>query len=168
MPPARDTPRPPPPPQIDRRVRLYRWQWVGLPLLLLVPVLALFGVFGNTRAAVANAGGPLAIDVEYPTRFRFSETQDMYVRVANRSAIPLDTVTVAFDTGYMSGFAAPTFRPDIARAYEVELTHLKPGETRLITVELKGKEYWSREGRIAAWHTGPDTVSVAVSTLIFP
>jgi hypothetical protein len=36
-----DTQCPPPPPEVRRRVMLHGAQWIGIPLLMVVPVLAL-------------------------------------------------------------------------------------------------------------------------------
>ena len=168
MTPSEKPPQPPPPPEIDRHFRLYPWQWIGLPLLVLIPILALFGVFGHTWADVRDAGADVEMEVRYPTRFRYKELQAMYVRVRNRSDRMLDTVTVAFDTGYINRFSTVTFKPDISRAYEVELTDVVPGEERLITVEIQGEAYWRHRGSITGWHSGADTAEVRVSTFIFP
>lgn len=161
-------PQPPPPPEIDRRFRLYPWQWVGLPILVLIPVLALFGVFGHTRGAARAMTSALELDIQYSTRYRFKEIQPMYVRVRNRSDRTLDTVTVAFDTAYVARFSTVTFRPDISRSFEVELTDLRPGEVRLVAVELQGEMYWRHQGLVSSWHAGGDTASARVSTFIFP
>jgi hypothetical protein len=168
MAPEQKAPEPPPPPEIDRRLRLYRWQWVGLPVLVLIPVLALFGVFGHTRGDARAVTGALELDVQYSTRYRFRDIQPMYARVRNRSTAALDTVTVAFDTAYVDRFSTVTFKPDISRAYEVELMDVLPGEVRLVTVELQGERYWGHEGIVSVWHAGGDTASARVSTFIFP
>lgn len=43
-----EVPQPPEVPDIKRRIQLHPWQWIGIPLFLLIPILALFGVFGET------------------------------------------------------------------------------------------------------------------------
>lgn len=168
MTPSEKPPEPPPPPEIDRRLRLYPWQWIGLPILVLIPVLALFGVFGHTWAEVRDAGADVEMEIRYPSRFRYKELQAMYVSVRNRSDRVLDTVTVAFDTAYINRFSTVTFKPDISRAYEVELTDLMPGDVRLIMVEIQGEAYWGHHGAISARHSDSDTAEVHVSTFIFP
>lgn len=160
--------QPPSPPEIQRRFRLYRWQWIGLPALLLIPTLALFGTFGESWAEAADASEELELRIKYSSRFRYKALQEMEVRVLNRSDRLLDTVTVAFDTAYITRFSTVTFTPDVKTAYEVELTDLLPGETRLITVGLQGESYWRHSGSITAGRTGSPPAEVFVSTFIFP
>lgn len=160
--------RPPDPPEIDRRFRLYRYQWIGLPLMMLVPVLALFGVFGQSWDTAAGATAELEMELRYPSRFRYKQLNEMDVYVTNTSGRQLDRVTVAFDTAYINRFSTVTFVPPATGAYEVELTKVEPNERRLIRVELQGEEYWLHRGRIEAWPAGGDTLRLPVRTVVFP
>ena len=150
-------------------MKLHRYQWVGLPLMFLVPVLAVLGVFGETRGREARASAELALRVEYPARYRYKQISALEVFVENVSAGALDTVVVAFDPDYVRRFSTPTFIPSLEEPFEVELLDVKPGETRLVWAELQGERYGRHRGTIEAYRLGSrDTARVPISTLIYP
>lgn len=156
------------PPEIRRRLTLHRLQMVGVPLLALIPLLAMLGVFGETREQVDAAGTDLAIAIEYPTRFRYKTIDPIRVAVTNRTAVELDTVTVLFDVEYLSRFSTPLFIPAATDAYVVPLSSVRPGETRHVYVEIQAETYWRHEGWVAATTGGADTVRVPLATIVFP
>lgn len=153
----------------SRRLSFSRFQRVGLPLLFVVPLLALLGLFGETWDRTEGASDGLALLVEYPTRYRYKQLNTVEVFVENTSAATLDTVVVAFDPAYVRRFSTLSFIPSPKEPFEVELFYVKPGETRLVWAELQGEHYGRHEGTIEAYRPGsPDTARVAVSTLILP
>src|SRR5690606_827994 len=54
-----------------RHLALHRFQWIALPLMFLVPVLALLGLFGESTGQVHDERGALALYADYPTRYRY-------------------------------------------------------------------------------------------------
>jgi hypothetical protein len=162
-----DTPQPPQPPEVGRSLRLYRYQWVGLPVLGLIVVLALLGVFGNTSGEATARGDALALRVEHPTRFRYKEIAPLRVWVTNGSGRTIDTVRVHFATAYVLAFSNASFTPSVTAPFVVELAEVRPGETRLVAGELQAERYGSHEGTVAAV-SASDSVAVAVETLVFP
>ncbi|HEX2167380.1 MAG TPA: hypothetical protein VHG09_09145, partial [Longimicrobiales bacterium] len=56
-----DLPDPPGPPEIERKLSMYRFQLIGLPFLLAIPLLALFGVFGESRSDLRAESGSLEV-----------------------------------------------------------------------------------------------------------
>jgi hypothetical protein len=159
---------PPRAPDIQRRIRFYRWQWIALPPIMLVPVLALFGAFGVSRDTAEAFTPELMVEISYPSRFRYKQIDRIHAFVANRSQRQLDTVTVVFDSAYIARFSTVTFTPSVGRAYEVELTDVQPGERRLISVELQGEEYWRHGGEINVTSGDADTARVRIGTIVFP
>lgn len=156
-------------PEQPRRLRFYRFQWVGLPLVFLVPVLALLGVFGESWGHADAASTELSLRVEYPTRYRYKQTHTVEVFVENVSGGPLDTVVVAFDPTYVRRFSTLTFIPSPKEPFEVELLDVKPGEVRLVRAELQGEHYGRHRGTVEVYRPGSlDTARVSVSTLIYP
>ena len=160
-------PQPPQPPRIRRRFHLAPWRWLGLGVMLLVPVLALFGLFGERWATAERLSTSLLVQVEYPTRYRYKMLNAITVRVRNRSPQALDTVTVAFDTGYVLRFSTVIFTPSVSRAFEVPLTNVAPGETRLVTAEIQGEKYGRHEGTVTVT-AGTDSAAIPVHTTIWP
>lgn len=150
-------------------MKLSRYQWVGIGLIVLVPVLALFEVFGESESQARSANAELAIRVEYPTRYRYKQINTVQVSVQNVSGAPIDTVIVSFDSAYASRFSDVTFIPSAKEPFAVELVDLRPGSTRLVWAELQAERYGRHQGTIKAYRVGgADTASVPVRTIIFP
>ena len=155
------------PPQIRRQFALTRKQRIGIPLLTLVPLLALFGFFGERAATVSVTSASLAVSVRYPERFRYRQVQPLEVSVRNRSARVLDSVDVALDTAYLTRFSSVRITPSPRTAFTVTLLGLAPGEQRLVSAELWGQEYGRHRGHITV-STLNDSAVVAIRTLVFP
>lgn len=160
--------QPPAAPDLPRRLRLYTSQWIGMPLLLLIPVLALFGVFGESRHVVTARTGELAVEAEYPARNRYGMLADLRLAVTNTTAAALDTVTVVLDSAYATRFSSLTAIPDFERAYVIELTDLQPAETRRVRIELEGNEYGLHRGELRVGVRGAGTARLGLDTFIFP
>lgn len=165
----------PQPPPVEKRWAFTRAQKIGVPLIMLLPLLALLGVFGESFETVSDRGETLALEVNYPTRYRYKMLNSLVVTVENIAPQTVPTVTVAFDEAYISQFSTVTFTPSIAEiagdAYYVQLKEVKAGEVRRIVVELQGEKYWWHEGTIAVMPGGTDAatdVAVEVRTLIYP
>lgn len=152
-----------------RRLKLYTAQWIGLPLIFLVPILALLGVFGESREVVEGRSDELRMTVEYPTLYRYKQIDRVQVLVTNESNTTLDTVVVAFDPAYVSRFSTLMFIPSAKVPFDVELLDVGPGQTRRVWAELQGEAYGRHRGTIEAYRQGGlDTARVFVSTVIFP
>ncbi len=162
------------PPELDvpdheRRLRLRPHQWVGIPLLLLVPALAVLGFFGESWDEAEDAAGALALRVEYPSTYRYKQINTIRAVVANRSSAPLDTVIVAFDTAYMGRFSTISMIPAPREPFVLELTEMAPGEEKLVWAEVQAERYGRHRGTIRAWPAGaPDTARVVVSSHVLP
>lgn len=160
-------PDPPKAPDIRRGVSFHTFQWVMIPLLAALPLLALSGVFGERWRTETAAAGPLEITVHYPTAFRYKMINTLTATVTNRSGTVLDTVTVSLDSAYANRFSTVTAIPPFTAAHDVEVVALAPAESRLVRIEMQGERYWRHEGFVRVI-SGTDTASVAVSTIVFP
>lgn len=158
---------PPELPKLRRRLSFGLMQSVGLAVLLLIPILALFRLFGQGEAFVTGQSGQLKITAEYSERLRHGSADVLVAQVTNSGANAMDTVTVIFDSTYMSRLSEPRFTPPVARAFELDLIDIGPGETRRIELDFYAEENWSHEGDILAVHAG-DTARVTVKTFVFP
>jgi hypothetical protein len=157
---------PPQPPEIPRRFRLHKHQMIGLPLIALLPILALFRVFGD-GVEITNASTPsLRVDIEYPQKFKFKQTKVVRVKVTNLSGSTIDTVNVSLDTAYMSRFKYGSITPEPKRAYVVELTELQPQEKEEVVVEIEGRNYGEQRGTIMV-ATETDTIRRPITTYIY-
>ncbi len=168
----RQTPEPPQPPPIERRIQISKLQKIGIPLLLLLPLLALFRVFGETSATAHAANDVLALQVEYPTRYRYKMISPLIVEVTHLAETDPVTVTVEFSRPYMDRFSNVTFLPDVEAitpdSYRVELPDMAAGEARTIAVEIEARQYWQHSGEVTASLEGEPPVSIPLQTWVFP
>jgi hypothetical protein len=88
--------------------------------------------------------------------------------VTNRSTRPIDTITVRLDSSYALRFSTVVFTPAAERAFEVPLTDVAPGETRLVVMEIQGERYGRHRGRLHIETPNGDTLAIPISTMIFP
>ena len=75
----------PQPPDIEKRWVFRTVQKLGVPLIVLIPLLALFGLFGESSRTVSASGAAPALEITYPTRLRYNMTSPLVVSVANIS-----------------------------------------------------------------------------------
>ncbi|HSL43670.1 MAG TPA: hypothetical protein VK897_09580 [Anaerolineales bacterium] len=164
--------QPPQPPSIEPKIRFYPHQLIGIPLMMLIPILALFGVFGQTVSSVDASNPQLQMHVEYPTRFRYKLIDSITVSLFNASNQVIPTVNVHFDRPYIERFSTVTFSPSIKtiteNAYIVEVTDLQPHETRAISVTVQAEKYGKHGGTIWAAPEGSEGLRVQVDTITFP
>lgn len=161
-------PNPPDAPETRRSVSMHTYQWIGIPLLLLVPLLAVLGAFGESWQTARAKAGPLDVTVTYPTKYRYKQINSMEVHVRNTGASVLDTVTVAFDTVYGTRFSTITSVPAFTDAFEVSLVALQPGESRLAWIELQAERYWRHQGDLSITAGAADTIRIPLSTIVYP
>lgn len=166
--PLSDVSPPPEPPQVARSPRLYPYQWVGIPILALIVLLAMLGVFGDSQAEASGRGPSLGLRVIYPTKFRYKEFAPIRVWVTNNSPSRIDTIKVAFDDHYLNQFSNVTVIPSASEAYSVPLTGVEPGETRLVNVGLQAERYGSHSGTVSVSTGATGSTGVRISTFVFP
>ena len=155
------------PPQMRRGLALTRKQRIGLPILTLIPLLALLGIFGERAATVNATSSSLAVSVRYPERFRYRQVLPLAVTVRNQSPRLIDTIRVSLDTAYITRFSSVRITPAPSTAFTVTLAGVRPGEQRLVSAELWGQDYGRLRGRIVV-STPNDSAVVNVRTLVFP
>ena len=165
-------PQPPESPDLERKLQFYPWQIAGVILIALVPILALFNVFGEALETTSAAGPDLEVSILYPARYRYKMIDPVQISVHNISAQAIPTVTVRIDRAYLDSFSNVTLTPSAktitGEAYEVELTDLKAGETQQVVAEIQAEEYGWHEAVIATVPEGAEPVEVSIATFVFP
>ena len=140
---------------------------MGIPLLAVIPLLTLLGVFGEGRATTRVVSPTVEMRVVYPSRLRYRQIGLLEVAVRNVSGHALDTIALSLDTAYVTRFSSVRIEPAPRLAYTVALTAVKPQETRLVAAELWGQDYGSHAGHVVATTSG-DSVSSPIHTFVFP
>ena len=158
---------PPELPVLKRRLKLGGWQLLGIGVLVLIPVLAMFKVFGAGQASITGQAGAIRIDVDYPPRIRHGSTEMVTALVTNLGASAMDTMTVVFDSSYVGRVLEPRFLPSASRAFEVDLIGVAPRETRKVQLGFYAEDYGRHAGSVSARHAG-DTARAAIATFVFP
>lgn len=162
-----DAEGPPQAPRIERRLRFGKLQLAGLVLIVLIPAAALAGVFGESRTSAEAKTSAFSVRMRYPERLRYRQIGRFDIFIENRSNAILDTITVDFDTAYVTRFADPVFVPDPTEPFRVPVTHVRPGETRLVNAWLKADAAWTHTGDVRITSRNSN-VSIRVRTLVFP
>jgi hypothetical protein len=171
----------PRPPKMDRKVCAPPLQWLFLGLLVLVPLLAVFGIFGPRQATVESAGTGIELRARYPSLLRHKLIEPFSLEVRNTLSTQLPRVIVRLDRGYVEHFSEVTFTPEPERvteqSYEIVLQDVQPGETRRIAGQVQGERYGRRRGAVAAIRDDGVSSSstraeggarVELSTFVFP
>jgi hypothetical protein len=168
----REPSQPPQPPSVTRKFQFHLIQLIGMPLIILVPVLAMLGVFGETLDSVMVSNPQLEMHVEYPARFRYKMIDSVRVSLLNISTRLIPTVRVEFDQAYVEEFSTVTFTPSVKHitdsVYMVEITDLEPGETRVISVTIQAEKNGRHEGTITATPENSAGLQVSIVTVTFP
>ena len=169
---AKRVPQPPQPPQAGRRLRFHATQLIGVPLIAIIPILALLHVFGTTHETEIASDDPLLVEVRYPTRFRYKTIDPLDVTVRNTGSAPLRGVSVRIDKGYVEAFSTVSFTPSPQRvtsdAFVFDLGDIPPGEARVVDGLVQAERYWRHPGRITVRSDGGAEVALDVATFTFP
>jgi hypothetical protein len=164
--------QPPSAPPMKRAFRMYPFQYVGIAIVILIPILALFGVFGESFAEIEQSNDDLRVEITYATRYRYKMINSLTISIENRSVQTLSPLTVEVSRDYVNQFSTVAFSPSETRvthaAYEVVLQDVIPGAVRVVTVELQGENYGSHDGNVTVHAEEIEVISIPIRTLIFP
>lgn len=164
--------QPPQPPQVARKLQFHILQLVGVPLMMLIPVLAIFGAFGETVHEVTESSQNLEMHVTFPTRFRYKMIDSVTVSIRNTSDQPITSVHITFDRAYIESFSTVTFTPSVKHVteevYVVELTDLQPGQVQIVSLSIQAEKYGNHQGVITAKQGSDEGLQAHITTLTFP
>jgi hypothetical protein len=139
---------------------------LGTLIILSIPLMAIFGVFGEHWAETKTSNGVIDISVKYPVRYRYKLLESIRIGVTNKMAKPV-TATVALPPQLIEGFSSINFIPPAQKAYEANLEAIQPRETRLLLVEIQAKEYGRHAGAVSVSAAGT-TVTTDIGIFVFP
>jgi hypothetical protein len=159
---------PPGAPDAPRRVHLYAAQWIGLPFLAVLPVLAMVGVFGETTSRATATMSALEIDVEYPARIRTGQVARLEVVVRNVGPVPTEDVRVRFDPDWFEGAANLLITPAAESPLEVLLPRIEAGGEEHVRVEFHWESLWLKTGSVSVEQPSATPASLLLRTFIYP
>jgi len=158
---------PPEPPQIDHRIELSRLQWVGVPLLMIVPALALAGVFDPGSVVVRREIGSLAVRTDTPRSIRQNRAGIVEIELENRGDEPVGA-EVAISPEYLADCVAIEMTPAPHRAWAARVARIAPGERARVHIELEGEGAGFHEGVIRVRESSGREARIPVRTFVFP
>lgn len=163
---------PPQAPDIPRYWKLYSHQYVGIPLLLLIPILALLGFLGETSTTVEAAADGIVLRVLYPDRAHYEAYNHITVTARNGSDSDMSGVMVEFDRALLDHFsqlsASPSFTEITEAAYRVELGDIEAGAERVVVLDYQPDTNGIHESWVRLIADGIDPLLVSLSMLVFP
>ena len=132
---------------IPRRLRLRPHQWIGIPLLMLMPALAAVGALNERRVTTTTANDAFQVKAEYADRLRYSQRNVIMITVSATRAIT-DTITVEFDAEVFDQFPEVELIPEGDAAYRVALAGIPAGQGRTVRATIKGGPAGKHHGRV--------------------
>lgn len=136
-----------------RVLRLGALEWIGIPLLALLPVLALLGVLGpsNAQLSAPVAAANLQLELSYPARLRHKADGEMWVLVRNTGATEHRGLTLGLDQAYLDHFGRVQSLPGAQSlsdsALRIPLPALAAGESARVRLMLEADDW----GQLPGW-----------------
>lgn len=165
-----EVPQPPQAPEVERRLHVHPLQLFGVPVILMVPLLALLGVFGETTSVTSASSPSITMEVEYPTRFRYKTIDTIDITVHNVSGTEVE-LQVRVPKSYLDAFSNVAVTPQPTRVtsehYIVELGGVQPDATRVVSIEVQAERYGPTSGLISAG-PGDEPAEARIETFVFP
>jgi hypothetical protein len=141
-----------------------------VPLIAIVPLLALVGVFGEARTTATTVAQDVVLEVEHAERVRHSMPAPLTVTVHNRGTTTLEDVVVRVERRYLDAFTEVSFTPSaasVAEDYVIELGDIGAGDERRVAIDGRARSYWAHDGAVDVDAAGAG-LSVRVGTLVLP
>lgn len=157
-------------PPLKRKFRLWPHQWIGLPILFAIPILAITGVLGESseKIEVSTELKNVEISGEYPKRLHYGKSEKIELTLSNNSSSILDEVELHFEGDYLKHFSDVSFTPSVEEGYKLKIKNIKPGESRHVAVSVRGESYGSHSGKIDAVVGDRKIASIDLNSFVFP
>jgi hypothetical protein len=164
---------PPEPPQVPTQIRIGVVQAVGVPLLALLPAVALTGLLGEREDHVRSLStGGISLQVDYPAVLRFRTMRELGITVRNEGETTVPMATLQIDQSYLGAFTRVQTTPAVEGVtpdhHEVPLGPLPPGEARRVVATLEGDKYGRHAGRVRLAAQPGSDVAVDIATVVLP
>lgn len=164
----------PKPQEIQRRTQFYKLQAIGLPILALIPLAAMFGLFDSANGATRASSNGIQLEISYPSRVRYETNRPLVIVVKNETGAMLPKAELEISRNYIEEFDKTEFVPDPDRssdkAYIFELKDLKPGEPQSVSARMEFD--YVRSGKqpctVRVKSDGRELAAATFETFLFP
>lgn len=157
-------------PETPRRLVIPLGHAVGLALLFLVPLAALFGVFGRTSEATA-VNSVAELRVKYPRCARHGAPAQLEISLRNLTDAAVRSVELRASAGYFERFSNVTSSPDvrtIAREFVFAPSPPAPREQTAVLIDLRPDRSGWAHCRVVAGVDQGEPLALEFSTFVFP
>lgn len=154
-------------PPLRRRLRFSLLQRIAIPILAVLPALALAGVFDEDPIVVERTVGSLAMRAEIPQRIRQNRTAVVHVDLENRGSEPVSAV-VALSPEYLEESIAIEMTPHPHRAWASRFDRIEPGARARVSLQYEGESAGMHEGVLRVVDGAGHEARVRVRTFVFP
>jgi hypothetical protein len=162
--------QPPQPPEVRRRVAFLRYQLIGMPFIIILPVLGAFGVFDNKMSLAKASAAGIELEVRYYRQLCRQSIEPMTVEVTNSSQAPA-TLEVEVDRSAVEAEDALQIRPEPkeldSRTYRFQFRDVPPGAMRTVEIDLGAGRPGMHRGSVRA-RSGASVAAVELETFSFP
>lgn len=163
---------PPEPPEIERRVLLSLKQICSILFILLIPLLALIGVFGPESKQLSIDGVNVNMQIEYPAMTRNGLPTKFQISLLNKSAQDLTMLRAIIDRSYLKNFNGVRSTPEIKEInndnYVITFPNIPAGETRRLLIDLQPQRIGRHKGTIIISDGESDIIDLSMHTVILP
>lgn len=157
------------PPSLPRKTRLNLGQRIGIPILLLFPLLTLVGFFGETDKNETYTLKNYKLDIQYPRKLRYHQNSQIEIWIENTSEEVLGDLTLIISADYLNAFSDIDFLPEIRQPYTIPVPVIDPKQKQLVhRIELRAKKYGSHTGKLEIESRNSETLTLSLKTFIFP
>ncbi|MCU0497562.1 MAG: hypothetical protein MUF87_09450 [Anaerolineae bacterium] len=165
-------PTPPAPPELKVQIRFQPSQWLGLPILFGVVVLAILGFFGQSGRLLTVIGDGVELTLQHPTRTRYGLHEQLVIQVHNTTQRPLDAVEVRMSRRYIEQFDQYDFLPTPHgiddQSFIVSIGTIPPQAIRQVTIALTANNAGEHWAEISVIGGGVTVGKASFSTWVFP
>ena len=163
---------PPESPPFKRKLRFYVFQFIGLPFILLIPLLAISGLFDQTRTESEQSNDEISIHMDYPSRYRHKTEGTILIHVQNNSQESIPSLRLEISRDYLDQFSELRFFPELnqisADSYIIELSEIPHDTSELIRIELLASNYGEATGLVAAIAEGVEPLRLSINSFTYP
>lgn len=162
---------PPSPPEMTFRFRFYPFQLVMIPLLILIPLLALMGVFGDRVENREVQGEGVSISAHFPSMTRFDQRETLRITI-HSGAASIPAATLRISRTYLDYFAGLSFMPTNvsidSASYVIDLGDIPANTTHVMTLEYRAARMGMFIGSVMLETENAPLLDFELSTFVFP
>lgn len=153
-------------------MRIGRLQWIGVPLLALIPLAALFGAFGQRTDSARADGDGVTLELRYPSLLRYKTALPFEATVHNGGAQPLSQVALRIDDAWLSHFTRLDLMPPpeqlTERHAEFVIDELPAGARRKVVGVFEAHDPGRHTGQASVAIGGRVVATAELSTVVLP